>query len=128
MITGFEKYTAQLNDTELKALHYIVPRLKNNRGEAQVVTNDKIQQALQEVGMKVSGPRIRKIIHVIRVAGIIRRLKATGRGYYVAETLTELREYDKSLEERIAHQQTLRESVQRDIHEWQMSMQGRLGL
>jgi len=73
-------------------------------------------RALAERGIKTSPPRVRKMIHAIRCEGMIVNLISTGSGYHIAESITEMDVYIKSLNERIGQIQRIRNAMvnQRD--------------
>ena len=54
------------------------------------------QESKPPFGVKVDGPRIRKIINHIRLNGLVPGLMATSEGYYIATTPEELDEYMKA--------------------------------
>ena len=113
MVTGFEKYTKALTDYEVHTITpYIVNRLKHNIGIKQAVHAKKIIQAVNETNSsyitktgklkkyKLTGPKLRQIIHHIRVNGLIKNLIATHKGYYIATSKKEMEDYIESLKQR----------------------------
>lgn len=119
MITGFEKYTHELAKHELQAMKVIAQNLKDHhRGKHNAVSNRKIRRWINKnMAINISDPRMRKIMHVMRVSGMVKRLIANGKGYYVAMNIGELREYYASISERISHQEKIRQVVANDIKE-----------
>ena len=101
MINGFEYETQPLTDYEVnKLLPVFIQGLSTKIGKANSVTNTHIVKALKRLGLKVDGPRARKIINHIRVKGLVHGLIATSDGYYIATTEKELAEYEESLKGR----------------------------
>ena len=100
MITGFEKETHELTEKELKILPVIVSGLQKKIGKENAVTNKKMVEGLKKHGIKTSGARLRKIIHYIRIKGLIERLVATSNGYYISNNIDELDNYIESLVQR----------------------------
>ena len=52
---------------------------------------------MQEKGYEMNEARTRKIINHIRINGLVYNLVASGKGYYIAETESEMRRYISSL-------------------------------
>lgn len=103
MITGFENYTHELTEYEMKA---IVPKLQitfvGRIGKGKAISNKQMCNFLSDHGINTSEPRIRKMIHYLRVTGRVKLLMSNSKGYYIAETRTELEEHIKSLRQRIS--------------------------
>lgn len=100
MINGFEKETHELTDEEKVLLPIIVNGLKKKIGKETAVTNKQMIVGLSKIGHKVQPARIRKLIHHIRITGLIDCLVATSRGYYVSKNVEELDSYIESLLQR----------------------------
>jgi len=101
MITGFEEYTAELNAYELGLVPNIVSRLKLKIGKHQAVKSSYIVKEFKKRGKKMSGARWRKIVNYIRVNNMVPFLISTSKGYYIATTEEEIRNYLESLKQRI---------------------------
>lgn len=101
MITNFEHITYELDDYELKLLPNIVKRLKLKIGKQSAVTSSSAVKAFKQAGYKMDAARWRKIIHYIRVNNLVPFLISTSKGYYIATTEHEVRQYLTSLKERI---------------------------
>lgn len=71
--------------------------LKGRKGKGNAVTNADIVRALRQWGFTVDAPRCRKLINHIRTQDIIPGLIATSRGYFIAESEAEIKEYEESL-------------------------------
>jgi|TARA_R100000482_G_scaffold124933_2_gene80058 hypothetical protein len=116
MIALFEEITYELTEYEKTTLLPIVVKgLKNKHGKENAITNKKICEALTGLGYKVNGPRLRKIIHHIRVEELIMGLCCNSKGYYVTDSLEELSKYVESLAQRIRSQQQIYKSMKRDM-------------
>lgn len=112
MITLFEDITYELTDYETETLlPLVVKGLKNKKGKENSITNKVICQKLKEAGYKISEPRLRKIIHHIRVEQLIVGLCCNSKGYYVTDSLEELGRYVESLAQRIRSQQAIHDSM-----------------
>lgn len=101
MITNFEELTEELNEYELSLLPNIVKRLKSKVGAENAVTSTEVIKAYKIAGFKMTGPRWRKIINHIRVNNLVELLISTSKGYYIATTEEEVRNYLESLKQRI---------------------------
>lgn len=99
MLQGFEDYTAPLTEYERGTLlPWIADALSQRVGVKQAVSNKHICHILRERGYEgVSEPRVRKIINNIRIMGLVPRLVASSRGYYVTQDPDELDRYIESL-------------------------------
>ena len=116
MIALFEEITYELTEYEKTTLLPIVVKgLKSKHGKQNAITNKKICKALTKAGYKVNGPRLRKIIHHIRVEQLIIGLCCNSNGYYVTDSLEELNKYVESLAQRIRSQQQIHKSMKRDM-------------
>lgn len=101
MITGFEEYTAELNDYEMSLLPNIVSKLKLKVGEENAVTSTHVIKQFNDHGKKMSGARWRKIINYIRINNLVPLLVSSSKGYYIATKEEEVRNYLESLKQRI---------------------------
>jgi len=110
MITGFEEYTKSLSKEEQRIAPVVVNMLSSATGQQMAITAKKISKAVKKLGRKMKGPRIRKMIHELRVNQIVPNLIASSNGYYVSTDQKEKERYIKSLDERIAAIQAVRRS------------------
>lgn len=114
MITLFEDITYELTEYELNTLVPIVVKgLSNKKGKENAITNKSICEKLKSAGYKVSEPRLRKVIHHIRVEQLIVGLCCNSKGYYVTDSLEELGRYVESLAQRIRSQQAIHNSMKK---------------
>ena len=98
MIVGFEKQTKDLTEYEKEILlPIIVKSLGRHVGKDKAVCNAVMSAKMQEKGYKINEARTRKIINHIRINGLVYNLVASGKGYYIAETESEMRRYISSL-------------------------------
>ena len=116
MINNFEDITKELSGDEKRVLPIIVNGLKNCIGKQKSYSNKKIKGALLEkYNIKLSGPRLRKIIQYIRVKDLVPCLIATSRGYYVSDDMNEVREYCESLQQRINSIKQTKTSIEKQL-------------
>lgn len=99
MLTGFEKLTKELNDDELNKVDNIVKGLGHRIGKNNAITSSRICDK-----MNLTAVRLRKIIHFIRINGLLFGLCSNSKGYYMASNLDELDECIISLKQRIRSQ------------------------
>ena len=121
MIKGFENFTEELSDEEMKLLPFFVIGLKGKKGKENAITNKAIQKAFQENqkwNLKIPDSRVRKIINHIRVNGLVNGLCASSNGYYVAADQNELKEYLEGLKQRISSQMIVYDSLEFQINQW----------
>jgi hypothetical protein len=116
MINGFQPQTEPLTDYEKNILMPIIYRgLKTKVGEAKAITNTAITRALKNAGYQLTEARLRKIINYMRVYGVIKWLIATSKGYYIATSVDEMRQYIESLRGREEAIRAVRESMERQL-------------
>lgn len=102
MIQGFEEQTQPLTAKEQQLIQPFIAGLRTKVGKQNAVTSDQIAAGIKMYcGVKVDGPRIRKIINYIRLNGLVPGLMASSEGYYIATKPEELDEYIESLKGRI---------------------------
>lgn len=117
MITGFEEQTKDLTEEEKKLLPGFISGLRTKIGFKNAITSKKIAKAYEATGVKIDGPRIRKIINYIRCRALLPGLIATSKGYYVTTDPKELADYIKSLEERIKSIEMVKRKTQQFLNE-----------
>jgi hypothetical protein len=100
MIKNFENETQPLSEYEKNVLLPLLIRgLETKKGNKNAVTNKHIVSALKPT-YNLNEARVRKIINHIRTNDLIPGLIATSEGYFIAETESELLEYEESLKGR----------------------------
>lgn len=134
MITGFESITYELTDFEQRVLLPLVIRGWNNRPYAefekvggklkmtnakQAVVNmsDMIKgiNAQDHVKKKVTGVRLRKVIHYIRMTGQIEHLVASSTGYYKTKNISKLKDFVKSNREKASSFTEIADAIEAQI-------------
>ena len=80
-------------------------------GKEKAVKMGYAIKKLKEAGYKISDARFRKVMHVIRVSGMVEGIVATSKGYYISTTTNDFESYIKSLKERIEKIEALKESI-----------------
>lgn len=96
MINGFDNETAPLTDIELDMLPSVIGVLKSRYGKESAITNKNLRESFPDL----TDARVRKLINHIRNNNLVPCLIATSKGYYVASTEQELRDYEDSLRAR----------------------------
>jgi len=102
MINGFEYETGPLDDTELQMVAQFVKGFSGKIGADNAVTSDQIIFGMKARGYKITGARVRKIIHYIRIKGLVKNLVATSKGYYIETDPDKIKEYVNGLKQRAA--------------------------
>lgn len=122
MVTGFEYITSELTPFEEEI---ILPLIVNKWEKKQVGAVVSMKEMIEGVNKfcktngvhkyrklksgkitidkypyTTTGPRMRKIIHYIRVKNLVKNLIATSDGYYKTQDLKEIENYIKSCRER----------------------------
>lgn len=96
MLPGFDTQTAPLSDAEREALPLLRQRLLQAYGKDGAVYNDELQRLTG-----LTSARIRKCINHLRTTEdkslSVPCLIAGSKGYYIAETEQEIKDYEQSL-------------------------------
>lgn len=101
MITTFETQTKPLNEYERETLLPIMVRcLAKHIGKSCAISNAQMCEKMALYGYQIGEVRVRKIINHIRNNGLVERLIATGKGYYVTESIQEMETYIESVKNR----------------------------
>ena len=113
MVTGFEQQTRELNkDEREKILPIIVKALKRKHFDEVFTTKDmvdgvnsyclrnNVRSHKKPKVIKIDGPRIRKIVHHIRVQGLVPNLIATSKGYCTTNDRSKIVQYANSCRQR----------------------------
>lgn len=117
MINGFYDQTHPLTETEQRWLPIVVAGLKLKIGKENVISSKQIMlKLIENKGITISGPRLRKLINHIRTHGLVRRLIATSNGYFVATSDEELKRYVESLNQRIQAIEVVKNSLQAELN------------
>jgi hypothetical protein len=104
MITGFEEHTSELTAEEMEILNIVIHGFrqykKNNPIKSELIVT-RMNQYLQYNGYKIkmTGPRLRKMVNYIRSNGLI-PLIATSHGYFTSDCKQTILEQITSLQER----------------------------
>ena len=101
MINGFEKETHDLSQYEISVLvPQVVEILINKIGKQNSITNNRIREIINQHKVILTDSRLRKIIHYIRIKGLVKCLIATNKGYYISNDVEEFMSYIDSLTQR----------------------------
>lgn len=101
MIITFETQTKPLTEYEKDTLLPIMVKcLSKHTGKDKVITNAEMCAKMALYGYQIGETRVRKIINHIRNNGLVECLIASGKGYYVTESITEMKSYIESVKNR----------------------------
>lgn len=101
-VTNFEKITKELNERELAIVPSIIQAFKKYTKENPIkapIIVKRYNENVQKGGVKLTEPRLRKIVNHIRSYGML-PLIATSNGYYVSYDTEEIQNQITSLYER----------------------------
>jgi hypothetical protein len=104
MITGFEEHTSELTAEEMEILNIVIHGFrqykKTNPIKSELIVT-RMNQYLQLHGYKIkmTGPRLRKMVNYIRSNGLI-PLIAKSQGYFTSDCKQTILEQITSLQER----------------------------
>ena len=116
MLKGFEIETAPLSPEELVLVPAFVRGFSTKIGKDNAVTAGKIASGLRNQGHNLSHARIQKIIHHIRVNGLVLGLVATSSGYFISEDPKVIEDYLQSLMGRERAIARVREALQSQLN------------
>ncbi len=120
MIKGFEKETASLSADEITVAGYTVTILKNQARKGTPVSSKMLIKHFKKHGYTLQGVRIRKIINYIRRNALVPGVVAASKGYYVAESAADLREYTDSLAQRIDSITEIQQVMLKDLKTFEL--------
>lgn len=116
MITTFETQTKPLNEYERETLLPIMVRcLAKHIGKSCAISNAQMCEKMALYGYQIGEVRVRKIINHIRNNGLVECLIATGKGYYVTESIQEMETYIESVKNREDAIRTMRLSMEAQL-------------
>ena len=101
-----------LTEEEQRHVPVFVKSFKQRVGRDKIISNSQIQKHFRNLGVKMPGARVRKIINYIRIKGLVKGLIATSKGYYVSNDPGELKKYIHSLHQRESAIHEIRLSIQ----------------
>lgn len=110
MIEGFEN-TSELTEEEEWLMHKMVKWLQPKINKQNAVSARQMVKGMRAQGYNITEVRIRKIIHEIRVRGLVKCLVAGGRGYYITVDMREGEAYIRSLTQRINSIEAIRKAM-----------------
>ena len=121
MLTNFESITKDITPKErTEILPCVVSILKNSQGKENAVKNWQIIEMLGAFGnIKTNPVKIRKLIHVIHVEGLVKRLIATSHGYFITNDIEEYKKYIESREQRERNMHSATKACRQCLSEWQ---------
>ena len=97
----FEQETRPLSEHEKAMLPDVADLVETTILTGRPISSKEIIRSLnEEHNWKTSGPRLRKVIHVLRTSGEVPGLIATGGGYLVATSEKQLLDYEATLKGR----------------------------
>jgi len=115
MITNFEEFTHELTDHErIHIVPWVTAELSLRFDKENAITN---KQLIEKCPHKTTTPRIRKIIHALRVSGTIRFLLASSKGYYRSDNPNEIGDWIKSAYERASSIREIADAVTTQLGE-----------
>lgn len=101
MIEGFEEQTKPLSDYEKKMVPGFVTAFSTRIGKENAISSEQIISGVKKTwGIDINGARVRKIVNHIRINGLVKRLVASSKGYYIENDDKELIKYLHSLAQR----------------------------
>ena len=93
----------------------MVKCLSKHVGKDRVISNSQMCLKMAEFGYQICDARVRKIINHIRINSLVECLIATGKGYYVTESIEEMETYIESVKNREDAIRTMRLSMEAQL-------------
>ena len=116
MITLFETQTKPLTEYEKDILLPIMAKcLARHIGKNRAISNSQMCAKMAVCGYKKGETRVRKLINHIRNNCLVERLIASGKGYYVAESIKEMEAYIESVKNREEAIRAMRMSMEEQL-------------
>jgi len=108
-LTGFENITKNIRKDEIEMAEKIALNINTKCvGKENAVSNKRLRDAiLYKYGVKIGGPRIRKMINYIRAMNLVPCLCANSKGYFRAANEEEWNEWKNSMQQRINEMQAI---------------------
>lgn len=120
MLTNFERITQDITEKErAEILPLVVQLLRGKVGKERAVKNRQLVKWLRSQDVKVTEVKIRKIIHIIHIEGLVKRLMATSRGYFVTTDIEEYRRYVDSRGQRERNIHAATKACQEYLRDWE---------
>ena len=139
MIRNFEEYTHEMTDKERDVVvPWLIRVLTLAIGKDKAVINQNLVREFNENQLrlyhefkitedqivKTRVPRIRKLIHIIRVSDTIPKLLAGAKGYYISDDKEEIETYIGSIEDRLRAIYQIRRALKRQLAKDRESQDG----
>ena len=116
MITLFETQTKPLTEYEKDTLLPIMVKcLAKHIGKSRAISNAQMCAKMSIYGYQIGETVVRKLINHIRNNGLVERLVASGKGYYVAESIKEMEAYIESVKNREEAIRAMRMSMEEQL-------------
>lgn len=115
MIPGFTEETKELTPNEIQMANLLVKGFNKHVTRQHAISSTGIIKALADKGIEMSGPRLRKMIHYIRVNRLAPRLIGDAAGYYIEPDDRKLARYIDTLFSRMFSVGEIIKSYRRDL-------------
>jgi len=128
MLIGFERITADLKPADARTAEVIATLLLRHHGKDKAIKNEDIRAYCSTMAVAVpSAIKVRKIIHELRVHGVVKRLVATSKGYYISSNPSEIEDCIDSLAQRQRSIQEVQDAMQSQLKEFKKGPKATLG-
>ena len=116
MIPGFEKWTKEMSDSEIRKALELAPILREAEGKL------KSMEIMKLLNMKIlntqqPAARVRKIIHFLRVSGVVPCLISDGGGYWVSSDSEKIQKHIEGLRKRVRSITEVADCLQEQLDE-----------
>jgi glutamyl/glutaminyl-tRNA synthetase len=112
----FETQTKPLTEYEKEILLPIMVKcLAKHIGKSRAISNAQMCAKMSIYGYQIGETVVRKLINHIRNNGLVERLVASGKGYYVAESIKEMEAYIESVKNREEAIRAMRMSMEEQL-------------
>jgi len=102
MIPGFEEFTEDVKEEDIKNINLIAKGLTPRVGIKNAITNTDMRALLYlNCGINISDAKLRRYIQHIRAHRLVSMLCASKKGYYVATTVEDWIKYREGFRSRV---------------------------
>lgn len=108
-------YSKQIsNEAKLVVIPLLIKRLRYAKRKKQAMTNEHLRNSLLKNNfVKVHKRVIQKLVHHIRVNGLVKNLIAGSQGYYISNSAPEIVNYLRILKSRIKELHDVRRAIEK---------------
>lgn len=102
------------NEERLVVIPLLIKRLRLAKRKKQAMTNDHLRNSLLKHHLvKVHYRTLQKLVHHIRVNGLVKNLIAGSNGYYISNSAPEIKNYIRIIKSRVKELHAVRRAIEK---------------